>query len=578
VLPSLPMNKFAAKDKPLKEVLFAHDRKYRVPRYQRPYAWGIPEIADLWEDVLTNSEPHFVGSVIFNTAGQDGYYDIIDGQQRLLTITILLAALRNNIREFDRPLADRIQRQDIALEDRDGNSTYRILPADTLSAYFQKYIQSGEEDILTSEAATEETQNVKRAYTYFDDQVKLELKRHTSNETKRDEVASLRRRIAELIVISIDITGEDDAYEIFETTNANRVELSVADLLKNLVFRKLPPDDNDKDFAKEVWQEMAKDIEATDTDLKKFIRYYWISKHEFISEKALYRAIKKTITQYKDFLFKLSDSAMWFCNLVEGSDQDFKEFGTAAPRILNSLRAIKIMRVSQCYAFLLAICRNHKRLGVNPLGVIQFIERFTFQYSAVCKLPTNRVEKVYSRAAIKLEKLLDEEKGPSAVNALFSELEKELKEYAPSEAVFMEGFHKIEYAKDDHARSFVKYVLNKINIDLNPTNEHLVNFTTVNIEHLLPQKPHPDWKLKKKDIKNYVNLLGNLTLLSSVINGAVQNFTIDKKLPELKQSQLAITRHLVAQIEAGQCAWGETQIAARHAELATRAYTRVWKL
>lgn len=572
------MNKFTAKDKPLQEVLFTHDRKYRVPRYQRPYAWGIPEIADLWEDVLEDSEPHFVGSIIFNTAGQDGYYDIIDGQQRLLTITILLAALRNNIREYDQALAERIQKQDIALEDRDGNFTYRILPADTLADYFLKFIQCGEHDILDSEPATDETTNVKKAYAYFDEQIKLELKRHSSNEAKRNEIDSLRKRIAGLIVISIDITGEDDAYEIFETTNANRVELSVADLLKNLVFRKLPPDDNDKDFAKDVWQEMAKDIEATGTDLKKFIRYYWISKHEFISEKALYRAIKKTITQYKDFLFKLSDSAMWYCNLVEGSDQDFKEFGTVAPRILNSMRAIKVMRVSQCYAFLLALCRNNRRLGVNPLGIIQFIERFTFQYSAVCKLPTNRVEKVYSRAAVRLEKILDEEKGAAAVSALFSELEKELKEYAPSEVVFREGFLKIEYAKDDHARNFVKYVLNKIDVALNPTNEHLVNFTTVNIEHLLPQKPHADWKLKKKDIKGYVNRLGNLTLLSSVINGAVQNFTIDKKLPELKLSQLAITKNVVELIEAGQCVWGETQISNRHADLAAQAYAKIWKL
>lgn len=572
------MNKFTAKDKPLQEVLFTHDRKYRVPRYQRPYAWGVPEVADLWEDVLANAEPHFVGSLIFNTAGQDGYYDIIDGQQRMLTITILLAALRNNVREYDSALADRIHKQDIALEDRDGRFTYRILPAETLAEYFLQYIQSEGADIFSSKPTTEETGNVKRAYGYFDEQIKLELKRHSSNEAKRNEVASLRKHIAALLVISIEITGDDDAYEIFETTNANRVELSVADLLKNLVFRKLPANDGDKDFAKDVWQEMAKDIEATGTDLKRFIRYFWISKYEFIAEKALYRAIKKTITQYKEFLYQLSDGAMWYCNLVEGSDQDFKEFGSIAPRVLNSLRAIKVMRVSQCYAFLLALCRNQKRLGVNPLGVIQFIERFTFQYSAVCKLPTNRVEKIYSRMAIRLEKILDEAKGPNAVSSLFAELEKDLKEYAPSEAVFMEGFLKIEYAKDDPARNFVKYVLNKLNTDLNPTNEYQVNFTTVNIEHLLPQKPHADWKLKRKDIKGYVNRLGNLTLLSSVINGAVQNFTIDKKLPELKQSQLALTKHLVAQIEAGQCIWGEAQILARHQELANRAYGRVWKL
>lgn len=572
------MNKFAAKDKSLKEVLFTGDRKYRVPRYQRPYAWGIPEIADLWEDVFANSDPHFVGSLIFNTAGEDGYYDIIDGQQRLLSITILLAALRNNVREYDPALAERIQKQDIALEDRDGNLTHRILPAETLETYFRKFIQIGKDDILASKADTIETTNVKKAYAYFDEQIKQELKRHSSNEAKIDEVAALRKRIAELIVISIDITGDEDAYEIFETTNANRVELSVADLLKNLVFKKMPPEE-DKDLAKGLWQEMAKNIEVTGADLKKFIRYYWISRYDFISEKALYRAIKKKITKYELFLTDLYESAEWYCKIVEGSDGDYEVFGKVdSPQILNSVRAIKAMRVSQCYAFLLAIFRNHKRLGVSPLGVIQFIEKFTFQYSAVCKLPTNRVEKVYSKAAIKLEKLLDEKNGAATVKALFSELEKELKECAPSEAAFMEGFLKIEYAKDDHTRNFTKYVLNKVNIDLNPTNELLVNFPSVHIEHLLPQRPHADWKLQKKEIRDYVNLLGNLTLLSSAINSKVQHFTIDKKLPDLKKSMLAITKHVVERIEAGQCVWGESQIIARHKELASRAYSRIWKL
>lgn len=574
------MNKFTAKDKKLEEVLFSHNKKYRVPRYQRPYAWDVPEIADLWDDVSTNSEPHFVGSVIFNTEGQDGYLDIIDGQQRLLTLTILLAALRDNVKQYDPSLAERIQEQDIALKDRSGNYTFRILPAETLLEYFVTFIQENNGGVASSSPNTEEASRVKKAYAFFDEQIKHELKRHATNEAKRNSIDRLRERIAGLIVISIEITGEDDAYEIFETTNANRVELSVADLLKNLVFRKLPPD-KDKDLAKEFWQDMTRDIEATGTDLKRFIRYHWISKHEFVSEKTLYRAIKKTVTDFKEYLFDLHDGAMWYCNLLDGGEQDFGVFGAGSipTRILNSIRAIKVMRVSQCYAFLLSICRNHKRLGVSPLGIIQFIERFTFQYSAICKLPTNRIEKVYSRYGIRLEKLLNDGKGAAAVSSLFAELETELKEYAPSQPVFEEGFLRVEYAPDDHSRNFAKYVLNKFNMALNPTNEQIVNFTMVNIEHLLPQKPHKDWGLKtKKEIKPYVNLLGNLTLVDVTINSAVQNFTIDKKIPELKRSQLPITKEVVESIEKGGLIWSEEQIRARHKEMANRAYTQIWKL
>src|ERR1700722_6464910 len=93
---------FWAKDKPLAEVLFAQ-RKYRIPRYQRPYAWDQEEVSEFWEDLSTNEEPFFLGSFIFNTETEekDGFVDIIDGQQRLLTITILCAVLRDLAKDLD---------------------------------------------------------------------------------------------------------------------------------------------------------------------------------------------------------------------------------------------------------------------------------------------------------------------------------------------------------------------------------------------------------------------------------------------------------------------------------------------
>src|ERR1700690_4162935 len=123
---------FEADDKPLSDILFETRRKYRIPRYQRPYAWGAEEITEFWEDLITNQEPYFLGSFIFNTEKEqeDGYVDIIDGQQRLLTITILMAVIRDIAKEIDIKNADLFQRQDIAIEDWEGRSSFRIKEAE----------------------------------------------------------------------------------------------------------------------------------------------------------------------------------------------------------------------------------------------------------------------------------------------------------------------------------------------------------------------------------------------------------------------------------------------------------------
>src|SRR5947209_4374272 len=142
---------FEAHDRPLSAVLFSQ-RKYRIPRYQRPYAWDIDEVSEFWEDLITNDEPYFLGSLIFNTESEEkeGYADIIDGQQRLLTITIFIAVLRDLANNIDPDRAKLYQRQDIAMEDRDGMESYRIKPADTLYEYFTDFIQRDDSNVITS--------------------------------------------------------------------------------------------------------------------------------------------------------------------------------------------------------------------------------------------------------------------------------------------------------------------------------------------------------------------------------------------------------------------------------------------
>ncbi len=327
--------KFEAKHTFVKDLLFSHS-KFQVPRYQRPFAWGGDEVTQFWEDVSSNEEPYFLGSFIFNThsLAENGCLEIIDGQQRLLTMTLFCAVLRDSARPIDPKQADLFQRKVIAHEDLDGTCTTRIRPADSIAEFFEAQIQKPDGSPLTSTAKTREEQRVLDAYKLLHDKVSEDLRGYESNEAKLGRLSELRRRVAELLVIRIDVAREEDAYEIFESTNAKGMELTVADLLKNLVFKRLKPEEG-CDTAKEIWQEITTNVESTDTELKRFIR-----------DKQLYKAIRTKVTDWQALLWDLSKSATLFNLLLEGDFGDFSQF-KHADRIHKSLEALRIMRVSE---------------------------------------------------------------------------------------------------------------------------------------------------------------------------------------------------------------------------------------
>jgi uncharacterized protein with ParB-like and HNH nuclease domain len=575
---------FEADDKPLSDILFETKRKYRIPRYQRPYAWGVEQITEFWEDLITNQEPYFIGSFIFNTEKEkeEGFVDIIDGQQRLLTFTILMAVIRDIAKDIDAKSSDLFQRQDIAIEDYEGRSAFRIKPAESLDTYFTSYIQDNTGNILASKTKSDEEARVKANYEFLKSKVFAEISRFQNKDAQLDLLKKLRRRIRELMVINVEISSEEDAYDIFETTNARGMELSVDDLLKNLIFKNIKPGE-DKDFAKDVWKEITRNIEDTNTELKRFIRYFWISTYGFVQEKKLYREVKKKIsnTEWMVLLQDLWDDSRRYNLLLEGEEAGFRELKGHGSKIYESVFAIRLMNVSQCYVLLLSIIRNYDRLGFDPYKFFQFIEKFTFQYSVVSKLPGNRLEKIYSKYALEIEnaaKTGPNEKTTRKLQSIFSSLQNELKDESPSEAVFMEYFTELAYKNNEERRRLIKYILGKINGYYQKTNEYLINFHTVNIEHVLPQNPDKDWKLTKKEIKDYVNRLGNLTLLSQVLNSKAQNSVIPLKLNELRNSKLDITIDLVQRLDSLNGKWDEVEIITRQREMAELAYKYVWAL
>jgi hypothetical protein len=360
------------------------------------------------------------------------------------------------------------------------------------------------------------------------------------------------------------------------------MELSVGDLLKNLIFKNIKPGD-DKDLAKDIWSEITRNIEETGGELKRFIRYYWISTYGFAQEKKLYKEVKKNISSsdWQILLQGLWDDSRNYNLLLEGEESNFRELKGHGYKIYESVFAIRLMNVSQCYILLLSVLRNYDRLGFDPYKVFQFIEKFTFQYSVICKLPGNRLEKIYSKCALEIEKAAQGgggEKTTKKIQSIFSALQNELRDIAPSENVFKEYFSSLSYKNSTERRQLIKYILGKINAHYQNTDEYLINFRTVNIEHIIPQSPDKKWQLSKKDIKDYVNKLGNLTLLSQVLNSKAQNSIIAEKMIELKKSKLEITIELVKEIDSLNGQWNESNITERQNQIADLAYKKVWAL
>ena len=571
---------FDADDRIIKDVLFSNE-KYLIPRYQRPYAWEEDQISEFWNDLVSDDDSFFLGSLIlnFDDYKKTDLIEIIDGQQRLLTITIFIAVLRDIAETIDEATARRYHEQDIAIVDRNGRETFRIIPGDSTRDFFEKYIQNKDNKIMEANATTLEHEKIKRNYIYFYAKVLNEINKFENKSDQLKYLDKLRDKIANLVVIHIQIESEEDAYDIFEATNARGVDLSVADLLKNLIFKRLPPT-ADRDFAKDMWEDITNNIQATDTELKKFIRYYWISKYSFIQERRLFKEIKKQITDHKTLLEDLWDSAQWYAMILESSKDEWKDIKNG-DKIYKSIAAIRLMNVTQCNVLFLSILRNINRIKTDPTRIFKLVEKFTFQYSAICSQPGNKVEKIYSKYAIKIEdtiKNASEKQMSGKIQAIFSELEKELKEEAPSQVFFNDKFAKLSCRNSEKSRKITKYILAGIDGLHRDTDEEEINFDKVNIEHILPQTPNRSWGLSKEQIKPYVNKIGNLTLVDVKINSSIGNKVIKDKIVELQKSGLPITKKLVEELTTNSFKWDEYEITKRQNSFAELAYTKIWNL
>ena len=270
---------FEAKDYPISDIL--NKAVFDIPRNQRRYVWRKEHWRDLYEDIvfsISEDKPHFVGSIVLEGGRKrDGlsYYTIIDGQQRLTTITIVLLAIMKHFHEND--MQDDFLGTVSYLQSKNNsnqdmiilNSEYHV----SLSTLIRNTISLEDKNIsITSFVDTNILTKTKDkcigdAVKYFYFAIKDDVQ---TAENVAERLRSIRNALLDMMAVKIVSNSEEDSYTIFEILNARGQELAAHELLKNYIMRYIQPVER-RDDAKTMWEDMERTVGSS---MDKFIKHY----------------------------------------------------------------------------------------------------------------------------------------------------------------------------------------------------------------------------------------------------------------------------------------------------------------
>lgn len=562
-------------------------REYIIPRFQREYSWGEDELTVLLNDIIDNlrllednsfeSTDYFIGSIVL--AGEDDKdtkFSIVDGQQRLTTITIFFSVLVQIFKNYKKSnLVEATQRYIEALND--DNEPFLVLVNENPKPFFQFRIQKLEKD-ESYQPRTEEEISMMNAFLFFNNKLEKEnllkyINKKYSLNLVGDEVyiellKSMRNQVLGFKSIYITVKEIDDAYLIFETLNAKGKDLEAIDLIKNQIF-KLIKNESTGDLPKERWKEIREVLLSREEKLsfKQFYRYYWISKYSFTREAHLFEEFKKKVINseesYKSFLLDLKKSAKDYLKVVCPSIQDWPELELR--EVYESLKALNIFSVSQHRTLLLALFDSREKGIVKQkkfLKVIRMLEHFHFKFNAITSSRVSNIESRYSTFARRIRDC----KSTVEVNTVIKELEEFLLDNQPNISTFKENFKKLYFTKDNAShKKLIQYILRKFEMSFQSTTE-LIPFN-LTLEHIMSEST------QAKEI----GMIGNIIPLSQKLNSDIGDADFVKKIEAYKESNYSTVKKFIEDYEHKK-EWTIEDINNRTESLAEIAYSHIWKI
>lgn len=544
-------------------------RYYSIPRFQRPYSWDTENLEELWRDAVEdNPEGYFVGPMVGWSKGEDADLAyVVDGQQRITTITILLSVLRDRFLALgEEQLARGIQG---LLERADRNNELRfVLQTEDPTPYLNRRVLSFTSD-ESVDATSANERNLRTARTWLVNKLEGAIAPGGSTPTRKSTLTTLREirdRVLALRVIWVNLGNEDDAYVVFETLNSRGKDLAVADLLKNHILNRIRVRNARADGARDKWDAMRRylDEASPSIDADTYIQHWWLSQEDYVAKKKLFRAIREKIRTKDNALARLDsisrDAPLYRLIYEPGS----VTWGPEELAIRDALAALDLFDVTQPAPLLLSMLRTRRdgALRIKQLRLtFTAIERFHFQTTAIAaRSSSGGVSGMYARYARELSRAHDEN---GRVRVL-KECRTALAKSAPEPEIFLAAFpERLVFTNQlTRDKKLVQYVLRGLHESVR---DHRPSRPT--IEHLLPQE-----EIAGGVKAQTVGQVGNLLYVDEELNGALDNKSFAQK-----KAILAKYRHLYDVDDVLACAdWGPAEIQARSARLASLALAGPW--
>jgi hypothetical protein len=544
------------------EVL-GNGKKYVVPMYQRDYSWKEDNWEDLWADILLVSQSnsvHYMGAIVLQSKGNDNY-TIIDGQQRLTTVTIIALACIAKIKELAANNIDKEANEERVkllsskfIGDKDPSSlTYfsKLSLNENNNSFFQSYILTFRTP-PTLRNFKDSDKLILKAYNFFREKVNSYFEPNPKGE---DIAKFLNETVAKrLMFIQIIVENEMRAYTVFETLNSRGVGLTVTDLLKNYLFSLVS--EVDLPHIRSQWNRIVDTVGLDNFPI--FLRHYWVSQNKLVRQEYLYKNIRAKIQNAEHLAFLLEELEK-NAELYVAFNNSADELWRGHKEIKKRIKELEIFQVKQCLPILLIAYDKMQNFFDKVLKIITVI---SFRSTVIGGYHSGRLEEVYNKASMKIA---------NGAITTPQQLAEEIKDLYLSDTDFKNDFSTISL-NTRRNKKLIRYILFELENQMS-NNSYDFEEHNATIEHILPENPSEEWEnsFAKNVVENYVFRIGNYTLLEAGKNRDIGNKIYSEKISLFETSTFQITKKINFP------EWNANNLDKRQSDFA-RIATSIWRL
>ncbi|WP_033619051.1 GmrSD restriction endonuclease domain-containing protein [Helicobacter pylori] len=538
----------------------SQERQFVIPIYQRLYSWEKKQCEQLWDDILKvggndKMNGHFIGSILFV---QDSVYTtkhneflIIDGQQRLTTITLLLIALRNHLGKevefLEKFSRKKIENNYLINSNKDGDKKFRLILSesdkDTLLSLIDKDRRK------PSEPSVKIVEN----FELFEEWIRKNT----------DKMETIFKGLEKLMIVWIALEkGKDDPQLIFESMNSKGIELTQADLIRNYIVMETEVE-KQEDFYNQYWRAMEEDFKQNETLFNRFVRHYLTIKTGKIpNEKRVYEAFKdyqqKEGIEIENLLKDLQKYCGYFCQIAFKKEAD-KDLNRALSFLVDLEKDV-------VYPLLLELYSDYSDGVLSKqdfISIIYLTESYICRRT-VCGFGLGGLNKIFPSFTKKINK----DQYLESIEAHFLSLEKTTGKF-PKDSEFKDSFITIDFYHFQKK----EYFLERLENFERKERVYAHEYTT---EHIMPQTLEEEWE---RDLgenfqaihDKYLHTIGNLTLTGYNQEYSNKSFQEKRDMEKgFKQSPLKLNQSL-KDLEV----FGEKEIEKRANDLADWAL-KIW--